>query len=196
MKFWLDDPTVLLNTKYITELWPYSYMSINEKLNATTRFIILATLLGYMCLNRYIILILGLIIIGIIVFLYQIQPEKENMSNYYNLEKQQNIESNNPMGNVLMTDYTYNPYKTAVNPEYNPVVESSINSAAKDFVLQENKDNADVPNMFSYLGDQLVFEQSMRPFYTNPSTTIPNSQDDFLKFCYGELPSEKPLQIY
>ena len=95
-----------------------------------------------------------------------------------------------------MTDYKYNPYKTEVSTEYNPMVESSINTKVKEFILQENKDNADMPNAFTYLGDQLVFEQGMRTFYTNPSTTIPNSQDDFLKFCYGEFPSEKPLQIY
>jgi hypothetical protein len=196
MKFWLDDPTVLLNSKYITELWPYSSMSVNEKLNAMTRFVIVATLLGYMCLNRYIVLILGLIIIGVIVFMYRIQPEKENMSNYYEINKQQTIDSNNPMGNVLMTDYKYNPYKSATGTEYNPLVESTINNSVKDFVLQENKDNKDMAGQFSYLGDQLVFEQSMHSFYTNPVTTVPNSQDDFLKFCYGELPSDKPLQIY
>ena len=46
------------------------------------------------------------------------------------------------------------------------------------------------------MGDQFTFEQNNRQFYTNPSTTIPNKQDDFLSFCYGTLPSEKPLTIY
>ena len=196
MKFWIDDPTVLFNSKYITELWPYSSMSMNEKLNAITRFIILVTLLGYMCLNRYIVLILGLILMGVIIFVYRMQPVHENMSNYYEISKQQNIESNNPLGNVLMTDYKYNPYKTETITDYNPVVEATINVSVKSFILQNNKDNADMPNSMSVLGDQMVLEQSMRSFYTNPVTTIPNGQEQFLKFCYGELPSEKPLQIF
>ena len=31
----------------------------------------------------------------------------------------------------------------------------------------------------------------MRQFYTMPSTTIPNNQGDFGKFCYGDMPSCK-----
>ena len=36
----------------------------------------------------------------------------------------------------------------------------------------------------------------MRQFHMNPSTTIPNSQDDFLKYCYRDLYSEKPLIVH
>ena len=42
----------------------------------------------------------------------------------------------------------------------------------------------------------MTFEQNNRQFYTNPSTTIPNKQDEFLSFCYGTLPSEKHVSIY
>ena len=50
--------------------------------------------------------------------------------------------------------------------------------------------------MFSNEKDNFEFEQNMRQFNTNPSTTIPNKQDNFLEFCYGKLYSEKPLTIY
>ena len=36
----------------------------------------------------------------------------------------------------------------------------------------------------------------MRQFYINPSTTIPNSQDNFLKYCYNDLYSEKNVTEY
>ena len=42
----------------------------------------------------------------------------------------------------------------------------------------------------------MEFEQSLRQFNINPSTSIPNSQADFLKYCYNDLYSEKPLNIY
>ena len=35
------------------------------------------------------------------------------------------------------------------------------------------------------------FEHSMRNFYTNPNTEIPNSQNDFINWCYGNMPSRK-----
>ncbi len=194
MSFWVNEPTILFNQKYITQLWPYSYLSYEEKLNAVTRFVILMTILGYMLLNRFIIIILGLVVMGIIVLLYK---KKEGMLfPYYGVEDQQEIEQNNPFGNVLMTDYKYNPNKKAANQEYTPDLEQSINKKIKEFIVQENNDNNEINNLFNNVGDRFTFEQNNRQFYTNPSTTIPNKQDDFLSFCFGTLPSEKPLTIY
>lgn len=193
MSFWLNDPTVLFKQKYITQLWPYSYLTYEEKLNAITRFVVVISLLGYVLLNRIIIIVLGLIITGIIVLLYK---KKEGLKNSYYGVNDEIIEQNNPFGNVLMTDYKFNPNKKEVNSEYNPDLENSINTKIKEFIVEENSDNNEIYNLFNNVGDQMTFEQNNRQFYTNPSTTIPNKQDDFLSFCYGTLPSEKPLSIY
>jgi hypothetical protein len=193
MKFWLDEPTILFDSNYILELYPYEHMDKNEKLNAVTRFIILITLFGYMCINNYLIFILGLIMIGIIIFIHRTQINKEG---YTNLSDQQKIESNNPLRNILMDDYKYNVNKKEVDKEYTPEVEEAINNATKKFILQENKDNNEIGTIFNSLGDKLSFEQSMRQFYTMPNTTIPNNSGEFLKYLYGELPSEKPLKVY
>jgi hypothetical protein len=192
--FWVNEPTILFNKKYIDQIWPYSYLTYEEKLNAVTRFVIIITILGYVLLNRFIIVVLGMIVVGLVVLLYK---KKEGMHfPYYGVSDQQTIESNNPFGNVLMSDYKYNPNKSAVNGEYTPQTEQSVNKAIKDFIVQENNDNNEINNLFNNVGDQFTFEQNNRPFYTNPSTTIPNKQDDFLNFCFGTLPSEKPLVIY
>ena len=45
--FWLNDYTVLLNKNYVFELWPNSDYSMERKLNAITRIIIILTILGY-----------------------------------------------------------------------------------------------------------------------------------------------------
>lgn len=193
MKFWLDEPTILFDSRYILEIYPYDCMDKNEKLNATTRFIILITLFGYMCINNYLIFILGLIMIGVIIFIYRTQNTKEG---YDNLSEQEIIESNNPLRNILMDDYKYNVDKKAVDPEYNSQTEEKINTAAKNFILQQNKDNNEIETIFSNLGDNLTFEHSMRQFYTNANTTIPNNTEDLLKFLFGSLPSDKPLKIY
>jgi len=194
MSFWVKDPTILFNQNYIKQIWPYSYLTYEEKLNAVTRFVILISILGYMLLNRIIIIILGLILIGCIVLLYKKKDGffSPTLTPFLNPE----IEQNNPFGNVMMNDYKYNPHKKPVVGEYTPDVEHDINTKIKDFIVQENNDNNAISNIFNNVGDQFGFEQSLRQFYTNPSTTIPNKQDDFLKFCYGTLPSEKPLTIY
>jgi hypothetical protein len=198
MKFWLDEPTILFNSKYITELWPYPSMEQNQKYNAVTRLIILLTLFGFMIFNHHIIFILGFILIGLVVYLNYSIPKKEGMSNYFNLSEDKEIDNRNPLGNVLISDYKYNPYKTQFNPNYNPVVEKNINDSTKKMILEKNSDNKDAPKLFSNLVDNFQFEQSMQRFHSNPVTSVDqaNEYGDFLGFLYGNLPSDKPLTIY
>ena len=63
-------------------------------------------------------------------------------------------------------------------------------------ILENNKDNKEIGKIFQNVGNNMDFEKSMRQFHINPSTTIPNNQDDFLEYCYKDLYSEKPLLVY
>ena len=45
--------------------------------------------------------------------------------------------------------------------------------------------------LFKDLGDEIEFDRSMHNFYTTPNTKIPNDQDKFAQFCYGDMPSCK-----
>ena len=193
MKFWADNPSILFDSRYITEIWIYSNMDTNQKLNAISRLVILLSLIGYVCFNRYIIFVLGLILLGVIVII-QKSEKKEGFSN---VEDYQRITSNNPLQNLLLPEYKYDKEKAPLKPRYDKEVENSINENAKNFILQENKDNADIVNIFSNLGDKFEFEQSMRPFYTNPVTSVGQTEySDFLGFVFGELPSDKPLKKF
>lgn len=202
MTFWIYNPSILFDSNYISQIWPYSNLERDEKLNAMTRFIILITLIGYMCINRFLIVILGLILIGLIVIFYQ--SKKEGFEPFYKLQpyfsinedKDKKIENNNPFSNVLMTDYKYNVNKEESNEDYTPALEEKINDSTKQSLIEQNSDNADFNTAFDNENSNIIFEQSMRSFYTNPITTIPNKQDSFLEYCYGKLPSEKPLTIY
>ena len=194
MSFWINNPSVLFNSKHITEIWPKSNMSRDEKLNAMTRFIIVISLLGYMCINRIVIIVFGLIFIGLLVILYN--TNVEGMSPYYNVEDKKEIYSNNPFNNVLITDYIFNPGKPEFKEEYTPDLEHRINNSIKSSIVEQNSDNNEITDIFKSESDSFELEQNSRQFYTNPNTTIPNKQDSFLEFCYGTLPSEKPLIIH
>jgi hypothetical protein len=199
MKFWLDEPTILFNSQYITELWPHPTMEHNQRMNAITRLIIVITLFGYMIFNHHIVFLLGLIFVALVIYLQYSDPKKtEGMTNYYNLSDIRPIDDRNPLGNVLMSDYKYNPYKTQFNPEYNPIVEKNINDTTKNMILQQNSENKDANKLFSNVVDEFQFEQSMQRFYSNPVTTVDqkNEYGDYLGFLYGTLPSDKPLVIY
>jgi len=197
MSFWVQNPSILFNSNYITQIWPYSYMNKDDKFNAMTRFVILISLFGYMCFNRVLILILGIIIIGIIVLLYNNNKESF-LSSYFTQYKKDEIviKENNPFNNVLISDYKYNIEKEEAPQDYTPEVENKINESIKQSILEQNKDNSDMIYMFSDEKNNFEFEQNLRQFNSNPSTTIPNNQDKFLNFCYGNLYSEKPLTIY
>lgn len=196
-KFWINEPKIILQKDKILEIWPKSTMSYSEKMNAITRFIIIISILGYVCINNYLVLLLGVILVLFIIFIY----------NYYQIEEFQHMDSNmindigkhtrlNPLYNVLPDDYSNNATKEEIKDEYSQEKEEEINHQVKQFIFENNKENKDIGKVFSNVSDKLDFESSMRQFYISPSTSIPNKQDDFLKYCYKSLHSEKPLFVY
>ena len=200
VEFWLSKPTILLKKSQITQIWPYENMDFNQKLNAVTRFVLLISLAGYAILSNYTILLMGLIfILGIVIIhtMYSNKMAKEAMTGADDESGviTEEISENHPMSNVLMTDYSDKPNRGPAK-KYNTKVEDEINLQTKNSILEMNKENKDIGNIFNNLGDNLEFEKSMRQFYINPSTTIPNKQDDFKSFCYGDMYSEKPLIVY
>ena len=211
MSFWLEDPTILFNSKHIFNLIPSENQPINQNLNALTRFIILISFFGYIMLKKYMILILGFIILGIIVMYhsykegYEVYPS----STYTPITKY--LSTINPLGNTLMSDYTYNPTKKdsieklpihadksygktpSYESQYNSSVENNINEKTKEFIYENNKNNNQIKDLFKEDGDNMAFEHQMRQFHTTPNTTIPNDQSSFLTYCYGILPSNKSV---
>jgi hypothetical protein len=105
--------------------------------------------------------------------------------------------SSNPMSNVLMSDYDYNVDKKPAPQSFNPQTSSNILEQAKRLVSELNPDQPDISNkLFKDLNDEMEFEQSMRQFYTNPGTTIPNDQKAFAEFCYGSMISCKEGNMF
>tara|TARA_Y100000588_G_C14179846_1_gene893115 strand:- start:298 stop:933 length:636 start_codon:yes stop_codon:yes gene_type:complete len=190
--FWLDDPLILFQSNQIMQLWPFSNLSMEEKLNALTRLVILLTILGYIITRRLSIFVIGILTIIGIVFLYnkrQIKSKREGFggnttkidSNFFNLEKNRFTQptKKNPLMNVLLPEIIDNPQRPPAAPAYEEPVEKVINNSIMD------------PRLFLDLGDNLAFDRSMRNFYAMPNTTVPNDQKGFGEFCYGDMPSCK-----
>ena len=94
----------------------------------------------------------------------------------------------NPFSNVLITDVTGNPSKKPAPPAYNDQTNRRILDAAKEAVIKANPGQPDISDrLFKDLGEQMTFEQSMRQFYSTPSTTNPDDQQAFAEFCYGSM---------
>ena len=199
---WTKDPAVLMNKAYIGQLWPTSTMSNTEKLNAITRVVILLVILGYIVTRSLKYILAGLVTLFIIAGYYQYnhkttkkealrQAIKEGFTSptlYKENERRFVAPTNaNPMMNVLLPELNGNPNRKPAAPSFNRIVESDINSKVKENVVKEVKD----PRLFRGINNELDFELSMRNFYTTANTTVPNDQEGFAEFCYGDMISAK-----
>ena len=80
------------------------------------------------------------------------------------------------------------PKRKPAAPSFNPAVEEDINEKTKQQIINNNGGNE---NLFKNLGDNVIFNHSMRNFYSTANTRIPNDQTAFAEFCYGDMPSCK-----
>ena len=78
--FWLNEPTILFNKNQITQLWPNNKMSNTEKLNAISRFVIIASLLGYLLTLNFKMLLICVVTLAVLAILFHVQSNqnKEN----------------------------------------------------------------------------------------------------------------------
>ena len=68
-----------------------------------------------------------------------------------------------------MDEYKYNVERAPAAPIYNDQIKKEVNENAKN----ENK------KLYRNLGDNIIYENSMRNFHTMPNTKIPNDQKEF-----------------
>lgn len=215
--FWSENPNVLLDPKHALEFFPTETMSFNQKLNALTRIVLVLTLISYLFTKKPRILIVSLISLLCIFLLHYstVQKSSEGFQEgdsgfrkfydrngpYVEVDVQENqyqaSEPSNPLSNVMLTDYDYNPHKKPAPPSY------TIKD--KDIILEETKKqvqllNPGQPNidkkLYQDVTDNLDLEQSMRQFYSTANTTIPNDQQGFAEFCYGDMISAKEGNMF
>lgn len=200
VQFWTENPNVLLNSKYLFEFFPVEPMSFEQKLNAITRLVVLMTLITFFYTHSLRILLIGVISMFFIFMLFKSKtPNPEPFANpaadVYSIDTSKVFSeptSTNPFGNVLVTDYIYNPQKKPAPPASNENIQKTIVEQAKEMVKNAHPDYPDMSEkLFQDLGDNFMFEQSLRPFHSTASTTIPNDQQSFSEFCYGSMVSCK-----
>jgi len=178
-------------------------MSPEEKLNAITRLVILLTILGYLFTQTYKIIITGVITLGVIILLYNVNKNKEvqkpkvvekfeNMNCYNALKNSYtNPTTLNPAMNVLLTEINDNPNRASAAPAYNKTVGIEMDNKTKKIVEKNFGDPNIDERLFKDLADAYDFDNSMRTFYATANTKIPNDQDAFAEFCYGDMISCK-----
>ena len=202
--FWMKNPYILFDRQQIMNIIPKEEMTIDEKLNALSRLVILLTIVGFIFNQKYKVIVSGAITLAVICILYifnkqQVDRTKVNIEGFspessYNNNKfeYQQPTIDNPVMNVLLTQINDDPDRNRAAPLYLPEVEQKANDSTKSFVATSSFNDKTIDQkLFKDLGDSWGFEQSMRQWYANPITTIPNDQEAYGKFLYGNMPSCK-----
>ena len=211
--FWTEDPNVLLNTQYWNEFFPTESMTFNQKLNALTRIVLVLTIISYLFTQKPRILVVSGISLLCIFLLHYATNQKllgegfmQNKDGYVRNYNRKGpfvpIDTNenqyqpstpvNPLSNVLMSDYDYNPHKKPAPPAFTKKDRETILDETKTQIQMLNPDQPNIDKkLFQDVTENLELEQSMRQFYSTANTTIPNDQKGFAEFCYGDMISAK-----
>jgi hypothetical protein len=185
-------------------LFPSRYAaSATDNLNAISRLVLLLTVLIYVLGKPSVkVLAAGALTLAAVAFLHAVRLSPSNSSellregfagynsqDLYSLVKSNFTEPSvpNPVMNVLLTEIDDNPNRKMAAPAYHPEVEKDLNKRTKEMVAQNFNDPTIDQRLFKDLGDNFTFDQSMRQFYATASTTVPNDQEGFAEYCYGDM---------
>src|SRR6056300_1566383 len=180
MKAWFDDPKQLIRRDQISQFWPTSDQTPEDRINAASRFIIYITTVVFLIRRDPRIYVLALTVLAVIFVLYKSNMVKNTRSNYPTMSGSacQKPTRDNPMANVLMTDYTDAPNR----------LEACYYSHPNEFVTEgvpfdSGRSRSSLPRFQRNAID--------RQFVTAPVSKIPGDQTNFAEWLYG--PKNGPM---
>ena len=195
--FWLDDYKILFIKERITDFFPVKTMTLIEKLNAIFRMSIYLSIILYLLTNNYLYLYIFIIIGAFTCFIYYTQ--KDNVELYFNSFPNSN---NNLIEKTIFEDAKNTITPTVENPfmNINLITDDKTKEAPppswNNDSIQEKIEDKFNYNLYRDVGDLYGKSNSQREYYTMPSTTIPNNQTSFAKWCYSVGPTCKEKSIY
>jgi hypothetical protein len=218
--FWVNQPTILLNKKYITDVFPLKSMTLEEKFNSITKFILILTILGFIFSQNFQLVFIGILTVAIVTAIYYrrkklyIEEHSNSTENFSNNRKGKRegeismklkelledgyypINKKNPFGNVLLTEINSNPNRPSAAPAFNPEVYDKINNSVKKQTQMLNP-TIDGTNSQIYgdLYENYNLDNSMMRFYSTANTRVANDQGAYAQWLYGNMPSAKEDNI-
>jgi len=193
-KFWMNDISILFQKNRLVEFFPNYEMTLIEKLNAIVRMSVYVGLTLYVISKKYIYLYLPIIIMGFTIFIFKNQ--QENMELYYNSYKS-NLNNKN-YEKLVEKPYTKpttnNPFMN-INLVSDPKNKTEAIDSWDNKLVQEDIEKKFDHNLYRDVSDLFGKNNSQREYYTMPSTTIPNKQTEFAKWCYKTGPTCKESSI-
>lgn len=175
MTVWFSKPKELFKSDKILEFWPSSNQTPGDRINATTRFVLYLSSVIYLLKRDIRVFLLAIMLIGVLYVLYTsgnivIGSVSVNASC-------QRPTIDNPMANVLITDYSDRPNRPPAC-DYHSVA-SEVTSLLDDTMPYDSgRSRTPLPSIQQRM--------AARQFNSTAVTQIPGDQTTFAEFCYGK----------
>lgn len=193
--FWYEDYFIIIQTDRLTEFFPTRDQTLEERFNSLVRLsLYISIILFYYHKNfKYFSIFIGTLLLTYFIYMNRSEKEigisttqtsiKETMDNSLAISLMEGLENtnktctkptiDNPFMNVTMKDYLNIDEKG--RPEACDISDPEIKKSMDEFFNH---------NLFKDVNDVFGKMNSQRQFYTMPSTTIPNAQDEFARWLY------------
>jgi hypothetical protein len=169
------DLTEIFKSSELLNFWPTAKQSAKQRALSTARFIIYATIIIYLLNRDPRVFALGALALGVLYYMFTsnlitdglVRPATTDGRAPSMLRDEVTYPTvDNPMGNILMNEYTDNPDRPPA--AWYPSVRGDVQAAWSTIHPFERVRDAE------------------RNFYTTASTTIPNDQNAFATAAYGK----------
>lgn len=191
-KFWYDDISIIIRSDRLSEFFPTAEQSLEERFNSIVRLsLYISIILYYYHKNvRWFSIFIGSLLFTFYIYSNFKQDnregEKRNESGIESVTVKEGLENDkctkpvldNPFMNVTMKDYLNIDEKTG------KVVDRPKACNITNGDVKKSMDEMFNNNLYKDVNDIFGKMNSQRQFYTMPSTTIPNAQDDFARWLY------------
>ena len=180
MKVWFEDFKQIIDSQKVTQFWPNNTQTPEERVNAASRFVIYATCILYLIRRDVRIFVLGGMVLGVLYIMYKSNMIKDaalrptsSSSEYSGCQKPSR---DNPMANVLMSDYTENPSRDPAC--FFPSVRNGVAQFLDNTIRYDSgRSRSPLPK---YQRNSMS-----RQFVTAPVSSIGGDQSGFAEWCYG-----------
>ena len=184
MQAWFDDPQQLTRADQVSQFWPTKDQTPEDRINAASRFIIYACCIIYVTRRDPRIFVLGATVLAVLYVMYKSKMIKETygIATSGDIAGCQMPTMDNPMGNVLITDYTDAPNR--LEACYYPTVKPFVKSFLDDRIPYDaGRSRSAMP--------EYQRNAAARQFVTTAVSKIPGDQTAFAEWCYG--PKNGPM---
>lgn len=173
---WFDNPAKLFQSNEILSFWPNNKQTADERINASTRFILYLSCILYLIKRDSRIMFLAFMILGLLYIFHSSGVIKDDDGVRSVCQRPT---EDSPLGNVLLTDSPNRP-EACWYPDVRPEVKGFMDDT---FPYDAGRSRSAWP----------VNQRNAaaRQFISNPVTSIPGDQTSFAEWCYGKKFSPK-----